>query len=119
MACSWHVWIRVEGVTEASLTSDVIVACLFLHSWRGLAGLTPSAFSEGARKFGGAAEPPHEAGLRSRQASEAVSAQVQFDATSRLEFHVRWSGWTRPPKKGGWQADKMICKGSRGGLETP
>ena len=38
---------RVEGVTEASLTSDVFVACLFRHSWRGLAGLSPSAFSEG------------------------------------------------------------------------
>ena len=40
---------RVEGVTEASLSSDVFVACLFQHSWRGLAGLSPSAFSEGVR----------------------------------------------------------------------
>ena len=31
--------IRVEGVTEASLTSDVFVACLFQFSCRGLAGL--------------------------------------------------------------------------------
>ena len=41
---------RVEGVTEASLTSHVSVACLFQHSWRGLAGLSPSAFSDGVRK---------------------------------------------------------------------
>ena len=38
---------RVEEVTEASLTSDVFVVCLFQHSCRGLAGLSPSAFSEG------------------------------------------------------------------------
>ena len=38
---------RVEGVTEASLTSDVFVACLFQHSRRGLAGLSPSAGGEG------------------------------------------------------------------------
>ena len=31
--------VRVEGVTEASLTSDVLVACLFQHSCKGLAGL--------------------------------------------------------------------------------
>ena len=37
---------RVEGVTEASLTSDVFAACLFQHSWRGLAGL-----SEGVQKL--------------------------------------------------------------------
>ena len=36
MACGRHVGFRVEGVTEASLTSDVFVACLFQHSWRGL-----------------------------------------------------------------------------------
>ena len=36
---------------ETSLTSDVFVACLFQHSWRGLAGLSPSAHSEGVRKF--------------------------------------------------------------------
>ena len=43
--------LRVEGVTEASLTSGVFVACLFQHSCRGLAGLRPSAFSEGDRKL--------------------------------------------------------------------
>ena len=37
---------RVEGVTEASLTSDVFVACLFQHPWKGLVGRSPSAFSE-------------------------------------------------------------------------
>ena len=30
---------RVEGGTEASLTSDVFVACLFQHSWRKFASL--------------------------------------------------------------------------------
>ena len=44
---------RVEGVTEASLTSDLFVACLFQLSWRGLAGLSPLAFSEGVRKLRG------------------------------------------------------------------
>ena len=29
---------RVVGVMEASLTSDVFVACLFQHSWRGSGG---------------------------------------------------------------------------------
>ena len=53
---------RVEGVTQASLTSDVFVACLFQHSWRGLAGRSPSAFSEGVRKL----REPQETGLRSR-----------------------------------------------------
>ena len=43
--------IRVEGVAEASLASDVFVACLFQHAWRGLAGLSPSAIREGVRKF--------------------------------------------------------------------
>ena len=42
---------RVEGVTEASLASDKFVACLFQHSWRGLAVLSPSAYSEGVRKL--------------------------------------------------------------------
>ena len=44
-----HVGFRVEGVTEASLTSDVFVACLFQHSCRGLAGLSPSASSQASR----------------------------------------------------------------------
>ena len=35
----------------ASLTSDVFVACLFQHERSGLAGLSPSAFSEGVRKL--------------------------------------------------------------------
>ena len=39
---------RVEGVRrQASLQ----VACLFQNSWRGLAGLSPSAFSEGDRQL--------------------------------------------------------------------
>ena len=59
---------RVEGVTEASLTSGVFVACLCQHSGRGLAGLSPSASSEGVRKL---REPqpynrPEGAGLRFR-----------------------------------------------------
>ena len=29
----------------------MFVACLFQNSWRGLAGLSPSAFSEGVRKL--------------------------------------------------------------------
>ena len=61
-------------MTEASLTSDAFVAGLFQHSWRGLAGLSPLTFSEGVRK------------LR------------EF---MRLEFHVEWSGQTRPPTMGG------------------
>ena len=36
---------RVERVTDASLTSDMF----FQHSWRGLDGLSPSAFSEGSQ----------------------------------------------------------------------
>ena len=36
---------RVEEVTEAHLPSDVFVACLFQHLWRGLAELSPSALS--------------------------------------------------------------------------
>ena len=51
MVCSSHVGFRVEGVTEANLTSDVSVACLFQHSCRGLAGLSPSASSERVRKL--------------------------------------------------------------------
>ena len=46
MVCSSQVGFRVEGVTEASLTSDVFVACLFQHSCRWLAGLSPGT-SEG------------------------------------------------------------------------
>ena len=37
-----HVGFGVEGATEASLTSDVFVACLFEHLGNGLAGLNPS-----------------------------------------------------------------------------
>ena len=53
---------------EASLTSDVFVACLFQHSCRGLTGLSPSASSQGVRKL---REPqpqnrPQGAGLRFR-----------------------------------------------------
>ena len=49
--------VRVEGVTgQASL-----VACLFQHSCR-LAGLGPSAFSEGGRKF----REPHGGGREGR-----------------------------------------------------
>ena len=51
MVCSSHVGFRVEEVTEASLASDVFVACVFQHSGRGLAGLSPSASSEGVRKL--------------------------------------------------------------------
>ena len=47
MACSSHVRFRVEGVTEASLNSDMFVACFFQHSGRRLAGLSPSTSSEG------------------------------------------------------------------------
>ena len=58
---------RVKGVTEASFTSDVVVACLFQHSWKGLAGLSPSAFSEGGRKLGEPQNRPQGAGLRGGQ----------------------------------------------------
>ena len=57
---------RVEGVKEASLTSDVFVACLLQHSCRRLAGLSPSACSEGVRKL---RKPPNvEPASRSRAA---------------------------------------------------
>ena len=36
-----------QGSNKASLTSDVFVACLVQPSWRGLAGLSPSASSGG------------------------------------------------------------------------
>ena len=59
---------RVEGVTEASLTSDVFVACLFQDSWRVLAGLVPSALSEAVCKLREAQKKnqPQGAGLRLR-----------------------------------------------------
>ena len=40
-----------EEVTEASLASDVFVACLLQQSWTRLAGLSLSAFSEGVGKL--------------------------------------------------------------------
>ena len=46
-----HGMYRVEGATEASLSSDVFVARLFQHSGRGLVGLSPSASSAGVRKL--------------------------------------------------------------------
>ena len=36
---------RVEGVLQASLTSDMLVARRFQHSWRGLARLSHAATS--------------------------------------------------------------------------
>ena len=51
MVCRSDVGFGVEGVTEASLTSDAFVTCLFQHSCRRLAGLSPSASCEGVRKL--------------------------------------------------------------------
>ena len=75
---------RVEGVTEAKLTSAVFVACPFQHSWRRLAGLRPSAFSEGARNLG-----------------------------KPQEFQVGWAGWTRPPTMGGRGEGEYFLEGSK------
>ena len=67
MVCSSHVGFRVEGVTEASLTSDVFVACLF----------SPSASSEAVRKL----REPQPGGV---SGSETVCPQVHLAATPRI-----------------------------------
>ena len=97
---------RVEGVTEASLTSDVCVACLFQHSWRVLAGLSPLAFSEGVRKLqdrnqgrGGGGERGRREVKGQKMLAAAYCGSLKCGA--RPEFHAGWSGWTRPPTMGG------------------
>ena len=70
-------------------------ACLFQHSWRGLAELSPSAFSEGGRN-------------------------ATVEPVSKLEFHVGWPGWTRPPTTGGGRVGRQrggLQRGSRGGFK--
>ena len=104
MACSWHVGLRVEGLTEASLTSDVFAACLFQHSWRGLAGLSPSAFSEGARKL-------------PKMLASAYCESLEPGAG--LESHAGWSGWTGPPTigQGGGGGGVASQEGGQRGVE--
>ena len=96
---------KVEGVTEASLTADVFVACLFQHSCRGLAGHSPSALSEGVRKLREPQRQNRQKGQgrgRGRVGPEVLpAAQCEsLEPGTRLEFHVGWSGWTRPPTMG-------------------
>ena len=94
-----------RGSNEASLTSDVFVACLFQPSWRGLAGLSPSASSGGG---GGAIKRSF--------------GRKMLAAGARLEFHVGWSGWTRLPATGGggggWGSPRAnrSAKGGVGGF---
>ena len=169
---------RVEGVTEASLTSDVFVACLFQHSCRGLAGLSPSAFPQICRSWG--PEPVqgaswkkaknvgamaegfvsrvwgilikgkinvHCAYLARLEASAYAAASIfpppplslrvaglgcdkgpvlrlrllklaNSLTGARLEFHVGWSGWTRPATMGGGSA-KGEYTGFSEGSERP
>ena len=73
---------RVEGVTEASLTSDMFVACLFQHSCRGGGG-----GGGGGRGMGG----------RSGDKKRVLDEECSIPRTAE----VGWSGWTRPLTMGG------------------
>ena len=101
MVCSSHVVFRVEGITEASLTSDVFVACLFQHSCKGLAGN-----SEGVRKL------RERTGLKEQGcvlASENVCPQVQFAAPCNFTWDGR-AGLGHTPWGGLWQGERWSAK---------
>ena len=73
----------VEGVTEANLTSDEFVACMFQHSWGGL------VCQPLVREF--ASFESRRTGLKEQgcvPGSEAVSHQLQFAGRGG-------SGWER------------------------
>ena len=75
MAGSWHAGLMVEGVTEASLTSDVFVACLCIHRGGGL-GLVHQPVVRELASFQSRRTGLKEQGCVS--GLEAVSPQVQF-----------------------------------------
>ena len=106
---------RVEGVTEASLTSDVSVACLFQHSRRGLAGLSPSAFSEGVCKLWEPLSRP-QGSCKSPSAIRSYSPDPEFFLPRKLG-----GGGGRGVKVGEGEVaqQRWFARGSRGGSKCP
>ena len=75
---------RVEEVREASLTSEVFVACLFQHSCRGWLGLVHQPL---VREFASFESRSPRTGLKDQgcvSGSETVCPQPQFAATPRI-----------------------------------
>ena len=89
---------KVEGVTEANLTSDSLLhACCSIHGG-GWLGLSIGPLMLAAAYCG------------------------SFKPGAKLEFHAGWSGWTRPPTiggeggRGGSPGANRSAKGGAGGF---
>ena len=98
--------LRVEGVTEASLTSDCLLhACCSIHGG-----------GRGGGGMGGRGKKSLKRGFGRKMFLRCTATASNLGP--KPEFHVGWSGWTNPPtlQRGGSRVNRSAKRGVGGGV---